>query len=361
MVFIEDPWLFCIFIMDPNSKLTLAEVVAVSMNRFSPILSPTDDKNGKSPINCFSGDDFIGGEALENVSSMTLPEEGDSLKKIRISFSSLMKLIQQRRLDYSSNSINGKLFGKEVKYGSKSTEVIAEISDFINFNENVELNEDVLKCYRDLNFDYSVVGLIISMDTFNNEFISELINLQEDNKFHVFLSFDLGKTLLGAVDIKAYRLTQEFIINYKAKKLIDLSNISSAFREIDIEVSMSILDQLFLEELMEDSEFPSISTIPIPQNNEIIMNKDERKLIANLDEMLSETSKFQNYLKSSSKQQHALSSQLQKLKFEKNQSGQSKSTVSSVLSNFKNLSEAPIISSFASSLNLHTSLESFEN
>lgn len=340
-----------------NSKPTLAEVVAASMNRFSPASSPIDDRGNKSHIIGIIGDN----ESRENISSMTLPKESDSLKKVRISFSSLLKLIQQRRTDSLNYSIIGKLFGKEVKYGNESSEVIVEISDYINFNENSELNEEVLKCFRDLNFDYFIAGSLISMESFNNEYISELIKLQENNIFHIFLSFDLEKSLLGNIDIKAYRLKKDFIDAYEAKKLIEMSNVSGIFQKIDVEVSMSILDQLFLENLMESIEFPSISTMEIPQNNDIIMNNDEKKIIINLDEMLSETGKFQSYLKFSSKQQHALSSQLQKLKLEKSQNGQSKSSISSVLSNFKNMSEAPITSSFVSSLNLHISVDSIDN
>ncbi len=293
---------------------------------------------------------------------------GGPLKEVTLGLQALLKIMQHAR-ESQPQAATGQLLGME-------SDSILEVTDMFPFaaaiqdemeQENYQLG--MIKSLRDVNVDHNTVGWYqtCSLDGFISPALVEAqLNYQATIPNSIVIIYDHLQSTRGPPAIRALRLRADFISLYRDKRAKYLANHIGMhiFDDLPLKIKLSALEKLFLAQLSNQGEIPTTGSIAIPEADELVSKTIAESMLAAAEDVLAESGKMQHYIRTVSKQQQVLSSQLQRLKSENAQraeSGLDPLPASSVISNFRMASEPSRMPCLISSSNLHILIDSYQD
>lgn len=243
---------------------------------------------------------FLGNE-LSHSRPMDLNEVRP--KTVQISLYAILRIFQYSR---ESPNASGQLMGME-------QDDALDITDFCPFATNIqdeieqeEYQLSTIKCLREVNADHGALGwfMATSFDNlFNGFFLDTQLNYQTSIPNAILLIVDITRSAHGPPFMKAIRLTQDFMYAIRERKQKELGTIldSSIFEELPIKLSLSPIDILFLSQLSNDKTLPAVGSFRLPLTENLLKSMFTESILNTLDEVISETGRFQHYLRSTAK------------------------------------------------------------
>lgn len=235
------------------------------------------------------------------------------LEVVQIDGLAVLKILKHCR-ESLPELVTGQLLGLDVEHRLEVTSCFpfpSRGSDDLDDQEGAEYQIDMMRSLRDVNVDNNTVGWYKAtyMGSFLDESMIETqFNYQENIEKAVLIVYDPHRSAQGVLALRAFRMTQLFFNLYKKRdsftaESLKKSNLTSdkVFVELPITVHNSALTQGLLYQLddrMPDSfECRDLAMYPyIEKNLEFLLDCE--------NELASENSKYQFYLRNVGRQQH---------------------------------------------------------
>jgi len=243
-----------------------------------------------------------------------------TLDTVQIDGLVILKIIKHCQ-DHLPDCVTGQLLGLDVDTTLEVTNCFpfpARIDDQEEENDEAgaEYQRDMMRCLREVNVDNNTVGWYTA--TYLGSFLSEAMietqyNYQATIKKCVVLVFDPLKTSQGLLSLEAYRLTQPFMELYKsqATKTFTKESFEEAgltfndiFEQIPIKIHNSYLINALLYD-MKDTDATSATFERLNLSSNPFLEKNLEFINECLDDLSTEQTKYQLYLRNVQRQMHA--------------------------------------------------------
>lgn len=198
-------------------------------------------------------------------------------------------------------------------------ENVLEITDLYPFASLLdeasqeEYQFEMMKSLRDSNVDHSTVGWYHSTAVggcISQSFFEIQQTYQLTIPSSVVLVYDHLLSTQGAPAVEALRLKNEFVHDKRRFNELEGAPID-CFERIPIEIVISPLEQVFLIQMSSESSIPSV---PIFPPKKPMLESITSNFIEAMDDNLSESGRYQHYLRNMMKQHQILLSLKQKKK-----------------------------------------------
>jgi len=192
-------------------------------------------------------------------------------------------------------------------------------------DETTRYQMEMLRCLREVNVDNNTVGwyqstYVGSGSHLNEAMIEYQFNYQSSIKKSVVLVYDPLKSSHGSLSLKAYRLSDQFLVLYKqqnfTKESLSKSNFqfNHIFEEIPIRIYYSALVKALLFQLELKHFPPTYEALGLATNT--YFEKNLEFLIDCISDLQQEQNKFHNYNRSAQRVQQAINAVVAKRKAE---------------------------------------------
>lgn len=302
-------------------------------------------------------------EGVKTLAAAIAPVSNETVgvNALHIGLQTLLKIMQHSRNSPTSQVSSGQLLGLDAGNG------VLEVTDTFPFapriQDEIEQEEyqlDMMKSLRDINVDHSIIGWYqtCSIDGFvNMGIIDSQLNYQSTIGNSILLIYDSFKSADSCPSIRALRVKDTFSAIFLDRRTKNISSAveSGIFDEIPIFVCLSALDRILISQMYSQNNLPPASPVSTPDIELLRLGFECEGLITATEDLLSETSRINYNLRSATKQQQTLATQLQRLRAENSQrieAGEELIPVSSVFANFRSMSEPVRLSCFISFCNL---------
>lgn len=259
-------------------------------------------------------------------------DDKDQIDVVELDGLVVLKIIQHAQ-DHLPELVTGQLLGLDrLDDGSSVLEVT---SSFPYPNRTSDLEEesgeggetyqyDMMRCLREVNFDYNTVGWYSSSllgSHLDESTIESQFSFQTNIKKSILLVYDPLKTAQGVLSLRAFRLSPAFMELYKSSTFTkdSITKAGLSFDQIYIELPIKIHNAQLVSALLLDTDESVASSSEFERlalGGESHVEKSVEYVIERLDELAAEHGKLQYHQRQAQRHNAQHSAWLSKRKAE---------------------------------------------
>ena len=247
------------------------------------------------------------------------------VRQVQLDGSVALKIIKHCQEEGSGSEwVTGCLVGVVIDETLEVSNCFPFPKDTENPREEAEYQRNVLKKLRTVNMDYHEVGWYQSTylgSHVSREFLETHVGYQRAIEESVVIIYDPLQTSLGALSLKAYRLTPQILALMASPEHFTPESVQQAgvvhsdiLVELPVTLRASRLTAVLLQELVQSAGLPPNSLLSLSASD--VFQKNVQLLMENVESLQGETKKLIDYERNTAKQTQQKQQFLQRRKEE---------------------------------------------